>query len=171
METTLRSAIAGVVLLACGGLTTSFGQRSHTCTGPLLGTWKLQSFVTEYQDTGQKTALFGEHPQGYLGYGSDCRMYGIVVRGDRKPPVEIVPTDAEKIELFRGMGAYAGTYTVEGDKVSHHVDVSWNEAWTGTTQVRYFRIAGNVLHIRSAPAKDDLDGKLSSSTLVWTKVQ
>ena len=35
------------------------------------------------------------------------------------------------IVLFDGMGSYAGTYTIEGDKVSHHVDISWIESWTG----------------------------------------
>jgi hypothetical protein len=111
---------------------------------------------------------FGAHPRGYLSYGADRRMYGIVAGEGRKPPAGAGPTDAEKIELFDKMGAYAGTYTIEGDKVSHHVDASWNEAWTGTTQVRQFKIEGNLLHIR---AQDSLDGRPSISTLVWTKVQ
>ena len=137
----------------------------------LLGTWKLQSFTIEYQDTGQKVEPYGAHPSGYLTYGVDCRMYVIVVSEGRKPQTGVVPTDAEKIELFNGMGAYAGTYTIEGDKVSHHVDVSWIEAWTGTTQVRQFKIEGNSLRIHSVPARDPLDGRVSSAKLVWTKVQ
>jgi hypothetical protein len=137
----------------------------------LLGTWKLQSFTIEYQDTGQKVEPYGAHPSGYLTYGADCRMYVIVVSEGRKPQTGVVPTDAEKIELFNGMGAYAGTYTIEGDKVSHHVDVSWIEAWTGTTQLRQFKIEGNSLHLRSVAAPDPLDGRLISSTVVWTKVQ
>ena len=137
---------------------------------PLLGTWKLQSFRMQYQDTGEKVEPFGAHPEGYLSYGSDGRMYGIIVRDDRKPPAA-VPTDAEKIELFTGMAAYAGTYTIAGDTVHHHVDISWIEAWTGTTQVRHFRVEGNLLHIRSPAATDPVDGRLSSATLVWTKVR
>lgn len=101
---------------------------------PLLGTWKLQSFTTEYQDTGQKTEPYGTRPSGYLSYGADGRMYVIVVGESRKPPTAVVPTNAETIALFNGMAAYAGTYTIEGDMVSHHVGVSWIEAWTGTTQ-------------------------------------
>ena len=54
-------------------------------------------------------------------------MYAIIVSGDRTAPAGIVPTDAEKIALFGGVLAYAGTYTIEGDKVSHHVDVSWQK--------------------------------------------
>ena len=137
---------------------------------PLLGTWRLQSFTTEYQDTGETIEPYGAHPGGYLSYGPDRRMYAIVVGDGRKPPTGGVPTDAEMIELFTGMGAYAGTYTIEGDRVSHHVDVSWVEAWTGTTQVRQFKIEGNSLHIRSVAAPDPLDGRVSSSTIVWTRV-
>jgi hypothetical protein len=138
---------------------------------PLLGTWKLRSFTTEYQDTGQKVEPFGAHPSGYLCYGADWRMYAIVVREGRKPPTGVVPTEAEQVELFNGMGSYAGTYSIEGDKVNHHVDVSWIEAWTGTTQVRQFKIEGNELHIRSVVAPDPANGRFSSSTVVWTKVQ
>jgi len=137
---------------------------------PLLGTWKLQSFTTEYHDTGEQIAPYGAHPSGYLSYGADHRMYAIVVAAGREPPAGVVPTDAEMIALFSGMGAYAGSYTIEGDEVHHHVDVSWIEAWTGTTQVRRFRIEGNSLHIRSVAAPDPLDGRFSSSTIVWTKV-
>jgi len=98
-------------------------------------------------------------------------MYAIIVRENRKPPAGVVPTDAEEIELFDGVLAYAGTYTIDGDKVSHYVDLSWNQAWTGTTQVRQFKSEGKTLHLRSMPAKNPRDGKLSSSTLVWTKVE
>jgi lipocalin-like protein len=140
----------------------------HACADPLLGTWKLQSFKTEYPDTGQTNEPFGAHPSGYLSYGADCRVYAIVAGEGRKPPVGDVPTDAEKVELFGGMGAYAGTYTIEGDKVIHHIDISWNEAWTGTAQVRQFKIEGNTLQIRAESLED---GRPGLSTLVWTKVQ
>ena len=72
----------------------------RTCGRPLLGTWKLQSFTTEYQDTRQTTEPLGAHPSGYLSYGADCRMSAILVGEGRKPPAGDVPTDAEKLELF-----------------------------------------------------------------------
>ncbi len=160
---------AGALLLLW---TMSAAAQEHAaCTGPQIGTWKLQSLTTEYLDTGQKVQSLGAHPTGYLSYGTDCRMYAIIVSENRKPPAGDVPTDAEKIELFSGVLAYAGTNTIDGDQVSHHVDVSWNQAWTGTTQVRQFKIEGNTLHIRSMPAKNPRDGRFSSSRLVWVKVQ
>jgi hypothetical protein len=163
-------SIAAGFLSLCWNMS-SFGQQSSSCTGPQLGTWRLQSFKTRYLDNGETTEPFGAHPTGYLSYGRDCRMYAILAEEKRKLPAGAVPSDAEKIALFTGFVAYAGTYTIEGDQVTHHVDVSWNEAWTGTGQVRRFRIAGKVLYIESVPAKNFRDGRLSSSSLVWIKVE
>jgi hypothetical protein len=41
--------------------------------------------------------------------------------------------------------SYAGTYTVQGDKVIHHLDASWDQTLTGTDQVRFFKLDGNIL--------------------------
>jgi len=147
------------------------GQQRQSCTGPQLGTWKLQSFTTEDVATGLKTNMFGAHPGGYLSYGPDCRMCAILVKEGRKAPDTLVPTDAERVDLYSGLIAYAGTYSIEGDKVSHHIDASWNQSWTGTTQVRQFRIDGNSLCIRTLPAKDPMTGKETSAVLVWIKVE
>jgi hypothetical protein len=32
--------------------------------------------------------------------------------------------DAEKVEFYDGLLAYAGTYTVEGDRVTHSIEAS-----------------------------------------------
>lgn len=146
-------------------------QKQMTCTGPQLGTWKLLSFTTEDLATGEKIALFGAHPGGYLNYGSDGRMYAILLKEGLKAPVDLVPTHTECIKLYSGLCSYAGTYSVEGDRISHHIDASWNPAWTGTTQVRQFRIDGQYLHIRTLPDRNPVSGKQSVSVLVWIKVE
>lgn len=145
-------------------------QERQRCTGAHLGTWKLQSFTDEDLETGQKTDLFGAHPSGYLSYGADGRMYALLLKQGRKAPDSLIPTDAERVDLYSGLIAYAGTYSIEGDKVSHHIDASWNQSWTGTTQVRQLRIEGNSLYIKTLPAKNPLTGKVSSAVLVWNKV-
>jgi Lipocalin-like domain len=38
----------------------------------------------------------------------------------------------------------AGTYSVAAGKVIHH-DISWNEVWTGTDQIRRCEANGNTL--------------------------
>ena len=146
------------------------GQQRQNCTGPQLGTWKLQSFTREDLATGQKTDLFGAHPSGYISYGADCRVYTIVTKEGRKAPAALVPTEAERVNLYSGLIAYAGTYSIDGDRVSHHIDASWNEAWTGTTQIRQFKIEANTLHITSRE-RNQVDGRESSSVLIWTKVE
>jgi Lipocalin-like domain len=139
--------------------------------GPLLGTWKLLSFTTEDLATGEKTELFGAHPGGYLSYGPNSRMYAILTRENRKPPNDFPPTDAERIDLYNGFCAYAGTYSVVDDKVNHHVEASWNQSWTGTIQVRRFRIDNERLILQTEPAENPLTGRRCTSVLVWAKLE
>lgn len=139
--------------------------------GALIGTWKLKSYVREISGTGERYNQFDEHPEGYLGYGADGRMYAIIVAGERVKPRELASTDAEALKLYRSMGAYAGTYAVEGSKVVHHVDISWNDAWTGTDQVRFFTLDGDTLTIRSAPDKSSIDGREGVGVIVWQRVK
>jgi Lipocalin-like domain len=67
------------------------------------------------------------------------------------------------------MFAYAGTYTVSANKVIHHVDISWNQLWTGTDQVRFYDLSGDTLVI-TANAKNSFNGKESRFDVTWQKV-
>ena len=78
-------------------------------------------------------------------------------------------TDQDRAELFRTMAAYAGTFKVEGTRVLHHVDISWNETWTGSVQVRSFRQEGRRLIITSGPQIGP-DGREVIGVLTWEKV-
>jgi hypothetical protein len=131
---------------------------------PIIGTWRLQSFVREVT-TGQRYNEFGEHPDGYISYLPDGRMHAMLVMNNRPKPAGPVPTDNEKIELFGTMIAYAGTYTIEGNRVTHNVEASWNQTWTGTRQVRFFQLEGTKLTITTAVAKSPRDG-LEGRTIV-----
>ncbi len=135
----------------------------------VIGTWKLQSYVREVLGTGQQYNQFGDNPDGYLGYSFDGRMYAIFVRRDRVIPGDVVPTDEEGVKLLGTMVAYAGTFTLDQEKVVHHIDVSWNQAWTGTDQVRFYKLEGEILTITTAPYKSYHDGREGRSILVWKK--
>jgi Lipocalin-like domain len=138
---------------------------------PVVGTWRLKSFVREIVGTGERYNQLGEHPQGFLGYSNDGRMYAILVAGDRIKPHEEAPTDEERVKLHKSMIAYAGTYTIDGGKVVHHVDISWNGARTGTDQVRFYKLEGDTLTIRTAPNKSPVDGREGVGILVWEKAK
>jgi Lipocalin-like domain len=138
---------------------------------PILGTWKLKSFVREVAATGEKINQMGEKPSGYISYSADGRMYAILTADSRSKPRDANPTDEQRVKLHQTMTAYAGTYTLHADKVIHHVDISWNEAWTGTDQVRFFKLEGNILTITSAPNKSPMDGREGRAIVVWEKMK
>jgi len=145
---------------------------AHTADmSAVLGTWRLQSYVREVLATGERYNQFGEGPEGYIGYAPDNRMYAIFTRKDRIMPADAVPTDEEGVQLLGTMVAYAGTFTLEPEKVTQHIDISWNQAWTGTDQVRYYQLDGDTLTITTAPYRSYFDGKEGRSILVWKKVR
>jgi Lipocalin-like domain len=138
---------------------------------PLIGTWKLKSYVREVAATGERYNERGEHPNGYLSYAADGRMYAIITWENRITPQDVVPTNDERIKLFGTMISYAGTYTFDAEKVVHHVDISWNQNWTGTDQVRFYKLDGDTLTITSALAKNFTDGREGRSILVWERLR
>ena len=137
----------------------------------LIGTWKLISVTAEDVATGEKSEIWGPDPDGYINYGPDGRMIVINTRSDRHKPVGAAPTHDEAADLFQGVLAYAGTYTVEGDTVTHHVDISWNESWTGTDQVRFARFDGDRVHLATKPNPDPVNGRMSVRTMTWEKLK
>ena len=136
----------------------------------LIGTWKLVSVTAKDVATGEQSEIFGPDPDGYINYGPDGRMIVINARSDRKKPTGAAPTREEAADLFQGVLAYAGTYTVEGDTVTHHVDISWNESWTGTDQVRHARFDGERVHLSTKPTPDPVNGRMSVRTMTWEKL-
>jgi hypothetical protein len=74
-------------------------------------------------------------------------MQAIGAAEGRIVPTGSAPPDNERVALHNTMFAYAGKYSVEAGTVIHHVDISWNEVWTGTSQIRFFDVKGNTLII------------------------
>jgi Lipocalin-like domain len=160
-------SIAGVLgLVLVLSVTVAFAGEN-----PVLGTWKLKSFVREVFTTGERYNQLGEHPDGYLSYSADGRMYAFLTSNNRIAPHEVAPTDEERANLYRTMQGYAGTYTMDAEKVIHHVDISWNQAWTGTDQIRFYTLDGNTLTIMTAPNKSPFDGREGRGILVWERIR
>jgi hypothetical protein len=81
-------------------------------------------------------------------------------------------TDAERVKIFNQIiAAYAGTYHVEGDQVIHHVLNAWFPTWIGTDQVRYFKIDGKTLSIKTAPITAPTNGRQIVSTVTFERVE
>ncbi len=121
---------------------------------------------------GEKKDLFGKSPQGLIIYGRDGRMLVLMVGDKRpKPPDLAKVTDRERLDLFKTMLSYGGTYTFDGKIIKHQVEVSWNENWTGTEQVRVVKFEGNKLIMSTMPSIGSLDGKLGSAVLTWERIK
>jgi hypothetical protein len=135
---------------------------------PLLGTWKLKSYVVT-RPGGHPVLPYGERPSGYLSYAPDGRMHVIGVASDRVPASGAAPLGQERAALYDTLFAYAGSYSVQPGKVVHHVDISWNEAWTGTDQARLFEVSGDILTL-STHSTDSETGSVTRYVVVWERV-
>ena len=138
----------------------------------LDGTWKLVSSKRTTETTGATVDTFGHNPRGYIMYGKDGHMMVLITRSDRPKPDSIEKiTDEQRQRLFASMLAYAGTYKFDGTSIEHDIDLSWNEVWNGTMQVRDIKKDGDRLIYTTRPAPSPIDGSMGFATLIWEKVK
>jgi len=140
--------------------------------GAIYGTWKLVSATRLLLATGEKIDAFGKRPSGYLTYTPDGRMIAILTKEGRPKIADMSKaSEQERAELFNTMIAYAGTFSLRGDKVTHHVDISWNENWTGSDQLRNVKLEGDKLYITSDPQPSGVDGRPVIAELQWERLR
>jgi hypothetical protein len=140
----MKSILALAVAISCV-FRPEFSYAQNAAT-QLTGTWKLVSWLTKF-DGGDTVEPYGSSPKGRLVLTPDSHWIIILTGANRKP----AKTIEEKATLLDSILAYSGKYTVEGDKITTHVDMSSNEIYTGANQdqTRFFRIEGNKLTIRT----------------------
>jgi hypothetical protein len=137
----------------------------------IVGTWRLVSVVARPASGGEAVNAIGENPSGFLTYTSDGRMTAILASGGRQHLSVADPMgapSAERAEAFATFIAYAGGYTVDADRITHHVEVSWLQNWVGADQVRFARLQGNRLTLSSAPTL--MGGKQMVAELAWARL-
>ncbi len=137
---------------------------------PLLGTWRLKSFVREVAGTGERYNQLGDHPDGYLNYSPDGRMLVFFVSGDQPRPRN-EPSDEERIKLHKSMLSYGGSYRVSPGKVVHHIDIEWDGRRLGTDQIRFYTIDGDTLSLKTEPNKSPMDGRDGVGILTFERVK
>jgi hypothetical protein len=138
----------------------------------VVGTWKLISSKRTNLSTGNVEDSFGTEPLGFIMYHGGGRMMVLMANGSRPQPESMAKiTDEQRQQLFSTFIAYAGSFQFDGDTIKHTIDVSWNELWTGTTQVRQVKKDGDRLIYTSSPAPSALDGSMGFATHVWERVK
>lgn len=135
----------------------------------VVGAWKLLAFSREDVVSGEIIRPWGENPSGYLMYLPDGHMSAVLTGEGRKAAA---PGDEKQVaQLYSTMAAYAGTYTVEGDILVHHVEAAWLPAWVGTDQPRQAKLEGNTLTVRTQPIRNKADGKDYVYILAFTRAK
>ena len=75
----------------------------------------------------------------------------------------------EQAEAFKTFLAYAGRYTVSGDTVSHHVEISSIQSYVGKELVRSVKFQGDRIRLITPPAP--MNGKIQTVELIWQRLQ
>jgi len=134
----------------------------------LVGAWRLVSIETrdekgELVRRGERTGYLIYSPGGYMSVSFMKEGRPRFRSGDiRGGSVE------EKIAAVDGYVSYAGRYTVQGDAVVHHIEVSLFPNWVGVSQERVFSFEGSRLTL-STPLML-VGGRQLSTHLVWERV-
>lgn len=79
----------------------------------------------------------------------------------------VVPVE-EQAEAFQTFVAYAGRYTLNGDNITHHVEIASIQNWAKTDLVRGIRFEGARMVLTAPPTP--LRGQLQTFELVWLRL-
>ena len=137
----------------------------------LVGTWKLVSASSSTADGERNDTPFGLGPAGFLTYTQDGRVTAMISYGGRKRLSSSDPLSVsaeEQSEAFRTFVAYAGRYTLDGDKVIHHVEISSIQDWVDTDLVRSIKFEGERIVLATPPSLDS--GKIRTFELIWQRL-
>ena len=133
--------------------------------GQLAGSWKLNSWTIQIIG-GDATEPFGPNPKGRAVFAADGYVTFVIVAANRKPAT----SNEESAALLKSLLAYSGKFMIEGDKFTTKVDLSGNELLTGQDQVRFFKLDGDKLSIRTAEQVSAVfPGKRVVGTLNWER--
>jgi hypothetical protein len=136
----------------------------------LAGTWKLVSASASTASGERGDSPFGPSPTGILTYAREGRMAVLVSYSGRKqlPADPFLATIEERAEAFTTFFAYAGRYTLTGDKVIHHVEISSLQNLVGADLVRLINFKGDRIILVSPPIP--INRKTQTLELVWERV-
>ena len=167
----MKPFLAVVALLV---VVPAIGQQSGAAqtTNTLVGTWRLIS-ATGKTERGQIIEEpYGHNPTGFLMYTADGRMMVIITNGGRKPfsiSDRISAPANERAEAFATLVAYGGRYTITGDKVIHHLEISAVPNFLNTDNVRTIvKVEGKRLTLRTTPLFKG--GQRTVEDLVWERM-
>ncbi len=167
----MKRLVASLILMALALPPPAAAAETSIVGTSIVGTWRLQSVVRETILTGARTKEFGEKPDGYSTYLPDGRMHAILVIDDRMRPGPPAPgKEEDKTKIGTTIG-YAGTYSVEGDKIVTRIEFSSNQKLTGTEQERFYKLDGDTMTLTTGVSRSPKDGQEGRTVAVWKRVR
>jgi hypothetical protein len=119
----------------------------------IVGAWRMVSYHGR-NAAGEKGFAAGPDARGLLIYSGDGHMSAVISGGER-PRFHSDDyrggTAEETHAAFNSYLSYCGRYTLSGDTVTHHVDMSMFPNWVGTNQLRHVRFEADRLVLTAPP--------------------
>ena len=141
----------------------------------LIGTWELIEWTFTVDDS-RPTRPWGGNPAGRLMYTEDGRMSASLMSVGR-PYAPTRTLSAAPIDIRAAAAAgylsYTGSYSMDGNDVLHHIDLSLMPNWVGQTERRHIAWApsenGYDL-VLSTPATRTDGGRTAVNRLRWSRL-
>jgi hypothetical protein len=139
----------------------------------LLGTWNIISWEQRYDD-GRVTYPLGKALDGFIAYDRHGRMSCMMAKADMVPfesGGQWNASEAERARAYSSFMSYAGRYSINGDVVTHHVEISLFPNWKNNQQKRRVKLlrdhAGDMLEIIAR--LEDGTSEARSAVLTWKR--
>jgi hypothetical protein len=141
-----------------------------TTNDKLVGTWRLVSASSTTSSGERNETPYGPSPSGFLTYSEDGRVTALISYGGRKSLSVGGGTSAleEQAEAFKTFLAYAGRYTLSGDNVTHHVEISSIQNYVDKDLVRRVKFQDDQIILVTPPTR--VNGKIQTVELIWQRL-
>lgn len=141
-------------------------------TNPNLeGTWELIRWYNE-DSSGQQFFPFGKDVSGYISYSPDGFVFVHMSANNRPLYSDNDPftgTPEEHQAAMISHITYAGRYTQDDDRVTHHVTQASCPNWVGSQQVRHARLDGDSLSLSAGDAR--FHGHVVTAYVDWVRAK
>ncbi len=136
----------------------------------LPGSWRLVTW-RRVVEGGETTYPLGTDPIGVLIYTHDGHMAVQMLARERAQMAtdnSLGGTGEEQSAAYSSCLAYYGTYTFDGESVTHKVEGSLFPNWSATTQVRPVELCGEQLILKTPPTPGPTGTVVNE--IVWERI-
>lgn len=140
----------------------------------LVGSWELVDWTVSVGERSRRP--WGGRAKGLLTYTDDGRMWAALMATDRPHVPTRTLSEAPpgiRAAAASGFVTYAGSYSIEGDDVIHHVELSLLPNYVGNDERRHIEWIetgnGYDLQLTTPPTATER-GRVVVERLHWTRI-